>query len=114
MLQQPKPDDYVLATGEAHSVREFVERAFACVGIHIAWEGKGLNEKGLDTSSGDVVVEVDAALFRPQEVQVLLGDATKAKKTLGWTPKISFEALVREMVMADRLVEDVPIKIYGT
>ena len=101
MLQQPKPDDYVLATGEAHSVREFVEKAFAVVGRKIAWRGHGEGEVGVDAASGQVLVEVDARYFRPTEVEVLLGDASKARARLGWKHRVSFDALVSEMVGAD-------------
>jgi GDPmannose 4,6-dehydratase len=101
MLQQERPDDYVLATGEAHSVREFVEAAFREVGRTIAWKGKGLEEKGLDQKTGAVLVEVDARYFRPSEVDHLLGDASKAKRVLGWEPRTSFAELVREMVAHD-------------
>lgn len=101
MLQQPKPDDYVLATGKAFSVRTFVEKAFACVGRPITWEGSGVNEKGCDARSGEILVEVDKRYFRPTEVDYLLGDATKARKILGWAPKVDFDDLVREMVASD-------------
>jgi GDPmannose 4,6-dehydratase len=101
MLQQERPDDYVLATGEAHSVREFVEAAFREVGRTIAWKGKGLEEKGLDQKTGAVLVEVDARYFRPSEVDHLLGDASKAKRVLGWEPRTSFAELVHEMVAHD-------------
>jgi GDPmannose 4,6-dehydratase len=101
ILQQPEPDDYVLATGETHSVREFVERAFAAIGVRIAWEGKGTGEKGLDAKSGRVLVQVDPRYFRPTEVDVLVGDPSKARSKLGWQHKVSFEQLVAEMVAAD-------------
>jgi GDPmannose 4,6-dehydratase len=101
MLQQPEPDDYVLATGEAHSVREFVERAFAHVGKTIEWRGKREKEQGLEAGSDRVLVEVDPRYFRPTEVEALIGDPTKARKKLGWTHKVSFDALVKEMVDAD-------------
>jgi len=104
MLQQPKPDDYVLATGEAHSVREFVELAFAQVGRRIAWRGVGKDEQGVDAQSGEVLVEIDPRYFRPAEVDALLGDPTKARTRLGWSHQTSFRDLVREMVEAD-LVE---------
>lgn len=102
MLQQAEPDDYVLATGEAHSVREFVERAFAEVGHSIAWRGRGVEEEGFDAASGAVLVKVDPRYYRPAEVDHLVGDAAKARRVLGWQHKTSFEALVREMVAADR------------
>ncbi|MFN4217522.1 MAG: GDP-mannose 4,6-dehydratase, partial [Brevinematales bacterium] len=98
MLQQDRPDDYVLATGETHEVREFVELAFKEVGIEIEWRGEGVNEKGLRKDTKEVVVEVDPRYFRPTEVDILLGDATKAREKLGWRPKHSFQELVRDMV----------------
>jgi GDPmannose 4,6-dehydratase len=101
MLQTDKPDDYVLATGETHSVREFVEESFEVCGEEIEWEGKGVKEKGILKSSGNVVVEIDARYFRPTEVEYLLGDPTKAKKELGWVPKVTFKDLVSIMVNAD-------------
>ena len=101
MLQQPQPDDYVLATGEMHSVREFVERAFACVGRPIAWKGSGSDEVGIDTKSGKDVVRIDPRYFRPTEVDQLLGDPTKARAKLGWRHKTTFSELVAEMVEAD-------------
>ena len=101
ILQQPKPDDYVLATGETHTVREFVELAFGHVGRTIKWSGEGGAEKGLDAKTGEVLVEVDPKFYRPAEVQFLLGDPSKAKRELGWTPKTSFAELVEEMVKAD-------------
>jgi GDPmannose 4,6-dehydratase len=101
ILQQPKPDDYVLATGEAHSVREFVERAFAVVGRDIVWRGRGTDEVGADANSGEILVRVDPQYFRPTEVDYLLGDASKAHKMLGWKHRTSFADLVVEMVEAD-------------
>ncbi|MEW5746956.1 MAG: GDP-mannose 4,6-dehydratase [Nitrospirota bacterium] len=101
MLQQDKPGDYVIATGKAHSVREFVEHAFAAAGIMIAWKGKGSGEKGVDSATGKVLVEVDPRYFRPTEVEFLLGDPKKAKRKLGWKPKVTFEKLVAMMVAAD-------------
>ena len=101
MLQQPEPDDYVLATGETHSVREFIERAFACVGRRLAWSGSGIDEVGTDDTSGKVVVRIDPAYFRPTEVDLLLGDPAKARTRLGWTHTTSFADLVTEMVRAD-------------
>jgi GDPmannose 4,6-dehydratase len=99
-LQQDDPDDYVIATGEAHSVREFVEEAFSLIGIDILWPGKGENEIGFD-HGGNARVVVDPSFYRPTEVDVLRGNATKARQKLGWTPRIGFEALVREMVEHD-------------
>jgi GDPmannose 4,6-dehydratase len=101
MLQQEEPDDYVLATGEAHSVREFVEKAFAHVGRTIVWRGKDLEEKGFEQSTDRVLVEVDPRYFRPTEVDSLLGDASKARAKLGWRPKTTFATLVTDMVEAD-------------
>jgi GDPmannose 4,6-dehydratase len=101
ILQQPEPDDYVLATGETHSVREFVEKAFAQIGIAIEWRGKGTDEKGIDARSGRVLIEVDPRYFRPTEVDLLVGDPSKARSKLGWQHKISFEQLVAEMVASD-------------
>jgi len=101
MLQQPQPDDYVLATGESHSVREFVELAFDYVGRRIEWRGSGTDEQGLDAKTGEVLIEIDPRYFRPTEVPVLQGDATKARKKLGWTHKTRFPDLVREMVDSD-------------
>tara|TARA_B100000315_G_C14550229_1_gene575394 strand:- start:412 stop:1476 length:1065 start_codon:yes stop_codon:yes gene_type:complete len=101
ILQQSKPDDYVLATGEAHSVREFVELSFAEVSRNLEWRGKGLEEEGVDKDSGKVLVRVDPKYYRPTEVECLLGDPTKANKLLGWRHTTSFPELVREMVAAD-------------
>ena len=101
MLQQETPDDYVLATGETHAVREFVEKAFAHVGRRIEWHGSGRDEKGLEAGTGRTLVEIDARYFRPTEVDILCGDPSKARAKLGWSHKVSFDALVREMVDAD-------------
>ena len=101
IVQQPEPDDYVLATGETRSVREFVESAFAEIGTRIKWRGEGVEEVGLAAGTDRVLVEVDPRYFRPTEVDTLLGDASKARRTLGWTHTTSFEALVSEMVRAD-------------
>lgn len=101
MLQQSTPDDYVIATGETHSVKEFVEVAFRYVGRTIKWEGEGLNETGKDADSGKVLVRINPKYFRPTEVDVLLGDATKAKEKFGWKPTITFEELVKDMMDAD-------------
>jgi GDPmannose 4,6-dehydratase len=101
ILQQDEPDDYVLATGESHSVRELVERAFARIGRNGVWEGTGVDEKGFDGGSGRVLVEIDRRYFRPTEVDVLLGDATKAGRKLGWRHRTSFEQLIEEMVDGD-------------
>ena len=102
MLQHEQPEDFVIATGEQHSVREFTERAFAHVGIELRWQGEGVGEQGIDQATGRVLVEVDPKYFRPAEVETLLGDPTKAKTLLGWDPqKTSFEELVRLMVEHD-------------
>ncbi len=101
MVQQDVGDDYVLATGETHPVREFVEKAFAEAGITVEWSGSGVSEKGRDKATGKVLVEVDPRYFRPTEVELLIGDPAKAKAKLGWTPTTTFEALVREMMRAD-------------
>ena len=101
MLQQEKPDDYVVATGETHEVREFVTFAFREVGIDIEWQGSGPAEQGIDKSSGEVRVKVDPRYYRPTEVELLLGDPTKAKKELGWQAEVSFEELVSMMVKED-------------
>jgi GDPmannose 4,6-dehydratase len=103
ILQQPQPDDYVLATGETRSVREFVEHAFSAVGMTIVWKGTGLDEKGYDSASGQLLVDVDPQFFRPAEVDVLLGDSSKARQKLGWTPKHSFADLVQDMIEHDLL-----------
>ncbi|MBK9590563.1 MAG: GDP-mannose 4,6-dehydratase [Crocinitomicaceae bacterium] len=101
MLQQDKPDDFVLATGETHPVREFVDKAFKEAGIEIRWEGTGVDEKGYNKATNEIIVEVDEKYFRPTEVELLLGDPTKAKKELGWKPTYTFDALVKEMMQAD-------------
>jgi GDPmannose 4,6-dehydratase len=102
MLQQDKPEDYVIATGEQHSVREFCELAFKQVGITIKWEGENENEKGICSETGKVIIEVDPNYYRPAEVETLLGDPTKARTQLGWNPtRTSFEELVKIMVTHD-------------
>ncbi|HEY6010140.1 MAG TPA: GDP-mannose 4,6-dehydratase, partial [Nitrospirota bacterium] len=101
MLQQPEPDDYVIATGETHSVREFAERSFARLGMELRWQGSGVHEKGIDAKTGKIVIEIDPKYFRPTEVDLLLGDPSKAKKKLGWEPKVTFEGLVNMMADAD-------------
>ncbi|MEO7919100.1 MAG: GDP-mannose 4,6-dehydratase, partial [Thermoanaerobaculia bacterium] len=100
MLQADEPGDYVVATGEMHTVREFCERAFACARMPLTWSGSGVDEKGWD-ASGKVRVEVDPGYFRPAEVELLLGDARKAKADLGWKPTVEFEGLITMMVQAD-------------
>ena len=106
MLQQDEPDDYVLATGEAHSVREFVEIAFNHIGRAIEWRGEGVEEEGVDATTGEVLVCIDPRYFRPTEVEQLLGDPTKARTVLGWHHRISFTELVREMMEHDLAVDD--------
>ncbi|KLO15542.1 GDP-mannose 4,6-dehydratase [Schizopora paradoxa] len=111
MLQQPEPEDFVLATGETHRVREFVEKAFAVVGITVKWEGEGEQEVGKDSKTGKIIVKVDPRYFRPAEVELLLGNPAKAEEKLGWKRIVDFDSLVQEMVEADmhaarNLVED--------
>jgi GDPmannose 4,6-dehydratase len=101
MLQQDEPEDFAIATGKQFSVREFVEIAAAHVDMRIRWEGEGLDEKGIDAENGKVIVAVDPRYFRPTEVETLLGDPSKAHEKLGWTPKITFEAMVQEMMQTD-------------
>ena len=102
MLQQDKPDDFVIATGEQHTVRDFVTRAFRIVGIDIEWTGSGIDEKGINSKTGKVLVEVNEKWFRPTDVDNLWGDPTKAKTILGWNPrKTSYDELIRIMVEHD-------------
>jgi len=101
MLQQETPDDYILATGENHSVRELVDIASRHLGLEIVWVGQGLNEKGYDKQSGKIIFEIDPHYFRPSEVDLLLGDYTKAREKLGWEPKVKFPELIKLMVEAD-------------
>ena len=101
MLQQDKPDDYVLATGRKISVKTFIEWSFSEASIRLRWEGKGVEERGIDTLTGKTLVQIDPAYFRPAEVDLLVGDASKAKKVLGWEPKHTIEQLCREMVQSD-------------
>lgn len=101
ILQQAAADDYVLATGESYSIRQFVERAFTCIGRDIKWHGEGLQEQGRDAKSGEILVAIDPALLRPVDVGAFCGDAAKARKMLGWQPRVSFDDMVREMVDAD-------------
>jgi GDPmannose 4,6-dehydratase len=101
MLNHDSPDDFVIATGETHSVREFCDKAFAVAGFSLAWQGEGVNEKGVDRKSGKVLVEVDPRYFRPSEVDLLIGDASKAKRVLGWSPKVRFGELAEIMVEHD-------------
>ncbi len=106
MLQQDTPDDYVAATGETHTVREFVEKAFKHVDVNIEWNGEGINEKGIDSATGKTLVEVDPKYFRPTEVDILIGDPSKAKRKLGWEPKVSFDNLVKMMIDSDKVGEN--------
>jgi GDPmannose 4,6-dehydratase len=101
MLQQETPDDYVAATGETHSVREFVEAACACLDIPLAWVGSGVDEVGIRTDTNTPIVRIDPNYFRPTEVDLLVGDATKAKTQLGWEHSVSFKELVSIMATAD-------------
>lgn len=101
MMQAEQPDDYVVATGETHTVREFCERAFAAVGIPLVWKGDGVDEKGVDAKTGKTLIEIDPRYFRPAEVCVLLGDSTKARKQLGWKPTVKFDELVHKMAEND-------------
>jgi GDPmannose 4,6-dehydratase len=101
MLQQETPEDFVIATGVQYSVRDFVNAAAQELGITVRWEGSGVDEKGFDTATGQCIVQVDPRYFRPTEVETLLGDPTKAKDKLGWSPKITFDELVAEMVRED-------------
>jgi GDPmannose 4,6-dehydratase len=101
MLQQKAPDDYILATGETHSVRELVEEAGRILGFDIVWKGKGKQEKGIDRKNGKVLVEIDPHYYRPAEVDILLGDASKAWKKLGWKPKMKFHEIVHAMIDYD-------------
>lgn len=101
MLQQNNPDDYVIATGETHTVREFVEKAFENLDIKIEWQGKGCDQKGIDAKTGDVIIAIDSQYFRPTEVELLWGDASKAREKLNWTRKVDFNGLVKIMVDSD-------------
>ncbi|MCG8634758.1 MAG: GDP-mannose 4,6-dehydratase, partial [Desulfobacterales bacterium] len=101
MLQQEEAEDFVIATGKQYAVREFVNVAAQALGMEIIWEGKGLQEKGVDQKSGKTIVRIDPKYFRPTEVDSLLGDSTKAQQKLGWKPKISFNSMVAEMVAFD-------------
>lgn len=101
IVQQAEPDDYVLATGETHSVREFIELAFSHVGRKIVWQGKGIDEIGIDQATGESMVKIDSRYFRPTEVDLLLGDPSKARRVLGWKHKVTFQELVAEMVASD-------------
>jgi GDPmannose 4,6-dehydratase len=101
MLQQDEPDDFVIATGETHSVREFVERTCAIAGFDLVWEGEGENEVGRDAATGKTIISIDPKYYRPAEVDLLLGDPGKARRVLGWEPRVTFEELVEIMMRAD-------------
>ncbi len=101
ILQQDTPDDFVIATGRTHTVREFCEHAFRCVDIDLVWKGEGEDEKGFDGRTGEVLIEIDPRYFRPTEVDMLLGDATRARERLNWQPRYSLEGMIREMVESD-------------
>ena len=113
MLQQDKPDDYVVATGETRTVREFVELAFGHVGIEVEWKGEGVDEIGVDKATGKTIVTINPKFFRPAEVEVLLGDPSKAEKTLGWKREISFSQLVERMVKNDLALVEKEIKVQS-
>ncbi len=106
MMQKDQPGDYVLATGESHSVREFIELAFSHIDRTIEWRGEGVDEEGIDAENGDVLIRVDPRYYRPTEVEELLGDPTKAHTELGWRHRTSFTELVREMMNHDISVDD--------
>ena len=101
MLQTDKAEDFVIATGETHTVREFLEEAFKYINVEIKWVGKGIDEKGIDSNTGKVIVEIDPYYFRPTEVDLLIGDASKAKEKLNWEPKIKFKELVKIMMESE-------------
>jgi GDPmannose 4,6-dehydratase len=114
MLQQTEPKDYVIATGEQHSVREFIELSATHLGMNISWEGTGAEERGLD-QRGNIVVAVDPRYYRPTEVETLLGDASKARQELGWKPNVTFPELVKEMTEEDLKIaeKDALVKKHG-
>ena len=101
MLQQNKPEDFTISTGEQHSVRDFIEIAAKEIDIEVRWKGEGVDEVGIDTKTENIIIRIDKRYFRPTEVETLLGDSTKAKNKLNWQPKISFQELVTEMVLSD-------------
>ena len=113
MLQQDKPQDYVIATGVNHTVRDFVSMSFREVGIDLEWQGKDVNEKGLDSKTGKILVEVDPRYFRPAEVELLIGDPSKAKKELGWEPKVKLPELVKMMVQADYKIAERDLHLHN-
>ena len=111
MLQQDKPDDYLLATNEAHTAREFAEKTAKYLGFDLIWKGKGINEKGIDKKTNRTIIEIDSKYFRPAEVDILLGDYSKAKKQLGWKPKVKFDELVKIRAKADYDSEPKVLKV---
>jgi len=113
MLQQSAPEDYVIATGETHSVREFAEKVFTHLGMPLEWKGTGVHEKGIDAETGNIVIEIDPKYFRPTEVDLLLGDPTKARQKLNWSPKVTFEGLVNMMVDADLKEAEAEKRAHG-
>jgi len=113
MLQQSVPEDYVIATGETHSVREFAEKVFAHLGMPLEWKGTGVHEKGIDGDTGNIVIEIDPKYFRPTEVDLLLGDPSKARQKLNWSPKVTFEGLVNMMVDADLKEAEAEKRAHG-
>lgn len=110
MLQQEEPEDFVLATGKTHTVRDFCERAFRHAGINLEWIGKGIDEKGINAETGDTVIEIDSRYFRPTEVDLLIGDATQAHEKLGWNPKFTFDELIEDMIQEDQKEINIHIK----
>ena len=104
MLQQEKPDDYVISSDKQYSVRDFVEMAAKFFDFEIIWEGNGINEKGIDKKTGRTLIKINSKYFRPTEVETLLGDSSKARKVLNWKPEISFEQLVEEMCKVDEII----------
>ncbi|MBJ6801716.1 GDP-mannose 4,6-dehydratase [Geomonas propionica] len=113
MLQADRPDDYVVATGETHSVREFAEQVFGSLGMELSWKGAGEQEQGFDVKTGKVLIEIDPRYFRPAEVDLLLGDATKARRELGWEPKTSFAELVKMMTQSDLAIAEREMRADG-
>jgi GDPmannose 4,6-dehydratase len=113
MLQQPEPEDYVIATGRQHSVRDLIELTAAKLGLRIAWQGSGIHERGIDRTSGRTLVAIDPRYFRPAEVDTLLGDPSKARRRLGWEPRIGFEEMVAEMVAADLKEAERDVMVRG-
>ena len=100
-FRREKPEDYVMATGETHTVREFVEESAKCLGVDLTWNGEGVSEKGIDKKTGKTIIEIDSRYFRPTEVDLLIGDPSKAKEKLGWKPRVKFPELVKIMIKRD-------------